>query len=182
VDAGVDNVCFVGYHGRAGTARSVLAHTISGSVVGQLRCNGQELGELGLSAALAAHYGAVPMLATGDDTLAREAESVVPGITTAVVKTAFGNRAAQGVHPNEACARIEAAATRPLEQAGEVKAPRFDGAVDLEVDVLRPSMIELACLIPGVELRGSLTLAFHAADFAAAYNLIDVFCVLATAT
>jgi D-amino peptidase len=182
IESGVDAVFFVGYHGRAGTPRSVLAHTISGSVVGQVRCNGRELGELGLNAALATHYGATPVLATGDDTLAREAESIVPGITTVTVKTAAGNRAAETLHPAEACARIEDAAKTALEHIGEVEAPRFDGPVDLEVDVLRPVMTELACLIPGVELRGPLTLGFSAADLAAAYNLIEVFTVLAGST
>lgn len=104
IDDGVDAVCFVGYHGKAGTARSVLAHTVSGGTIAQVRCNGQELGELGLNAALAAYYGAVPVLATGDDTLAREAQSVVPGITTVEVKRAVGNRAAEGLHPEESCA------------------------------------------------------------------------------
>jgi D-amino peptidase len=179
IDAGVDAVCFVGYHGKAGTARSVLAHTISGGTIARVRCNGQELGELGLNAALAAHYGAVPVLATGDDTVAREAESVVPGITTVVVMTAFGNRAAEGVHPEESCSRIESAARTALANRADVHAVTFAGGIDLEVDVLRPFMTELACLIPGVELCGPLTLGFRAADFPAAYNLIDIFAVLA---
>lgn len=153
IDGEVDAVCFVGYHGKAGTTRSVLAHTISGGTVAQVRCNGQELGEIGLNAALAAHYGAVPVLATGDDTLAREAESIVPGITTVVVKRAFGNRAAEGQHPEESCSRIEAAAPTALARRADVQPPNFAGAVDLEIDVLRPFMTERACLIPGVELR-----------------------------
>lgn len=181
IDAGVDAVCLVGYHGKAGTARSVLAHTVSGGTIARVRCDGQELGELGLNAALAAYYGAVPVLATGDDTLAREAESVVPGITTVVVKRAFGNRAAEGLHPGEACVRIEAAATTALRTRAEVHAPSFAGAVDLEVDMLRPFMTERACLIPGVELRAPLTLGFRAPDFPAACDLIDVFAVLAAA-
>jgi D-amino peptidase len=181
VEGGVDAVCFVGYHGRAGTARSVLAHTMSGSTIRQVRCDGRELGEVGLNAALAAHYGAVPVLATGDDTLAREAESIAPGITTVTVKTAVGTRAADSLHPVEACARIEAAAKAALENIREVEAPHFDGPVDLEVDVLRPHMTELACLIPGVEQRGPLTLGYRAGDFASAYNLIEVFTVLAGA-
>src|ERR1700689_5214883 len=37
VDGGVDAVCFVGYHGRASTARSVLAHTVSGTIA-RVRC------------------------------------------------------------------------------------------------------------------------------------------------
>lgn len=135
---------------RRAQPRSVLAYTISGGTIAKVRCNGQELGEIGLNAALAAHHGAVPVLPTGDHTLAREAESVVPGITTVAVKRAFGNRAAEGLHPR----RI-------------VHAPEFDGAVDLEVDVLRPFMTEQACL------------GFQAADFFAAYNVIDVFAILA---
>ena len=140
----VDAVCFVGYHGRAGTPRSVLAHTISGATLAQVRCNGRELGELGLNAALAAHYGAVPVLATGDDTLAREAAADVPGITTVTVKWALGNRAAESLHPDEACARIEAGTAAALAAAGDVRARSVDGPVDLEVDVLRPRMTEHA--------------------------------------
>jgi D-amino peptidase len=181
IDTRVDAVCFVGYHGQAGTARSVLAHTVSGGTIARVRCNGQELGELGLNAALAAHFGAVPVLATGDDTLAREAESVVPGITTVAVKQAFGTRSAEGLHPAESCSRIESATAAALAKIDNVHAPTFAGEVDLEVDVLRPHMTELAGLIPGVELRGPLTLGFRAADFPAAYNLIDVFAVLAAA-
>jgi D-amino peptidase len=181
IDGGVDAVCFVGYHGRAGTPRSVLAHTVSGGTIAQVRCNGRELGELGLNAALASHFGAIPVLATGDDTLAMEAESVVPGITTVVVKWAFGSRAAEGLHPEESCARIEAAATTALARRAEVHAPNFTGAVYLEVDMLRPFMTERACRIPGVELRAPLTLGFHAVDYAAAYDLIDVFADLAAA-
>ena len=179
IDGGVDAVCFVGYHGKAGTTRSVLAHTTSGGTIAKVRCNGQELGEIGLNAALAARYGAAPVLATGDDTLVREAESVVPGITTVAVKRAFGNRAAEGLHPEESCSRIQAAAETALATRADVHPPDFAGPVDLEVEVLRPFMTERACLIPGVELRAPLTLGFRAADFLAAYNLIDVFAILA---
>jgi D-amino peptidase len=182
IDGGVDAVCFVGYHARAGSSRSVLAHTVSGGTIGRVRVDGHELGEIGLNAALASYYGAVAVLATGDDMLAREAASVVPGITTVSVKRAFGNRSAEGLHPEESCLRIEEAAEAALATREEVHTTNFEGAVDLEVDMLRPFMTELACLIPGVELRTPLTLGFHAADFSAAYNMIDIFSILAAAT
>jgi len=181
IDGGVDAVCFVGYHGRAGTARSVLAHTISGSTIACVRCDGRELGELGLNAALATHHGAVAVLATGDDTLCAEAEAVVPGITTVEVKRAVGNRAAESLHPEEAYSRIQAAATTALRDPVEIPRPLFDGAVDLEVDLLRPHMLERSCLIPGVEVRGRLTLGFRAADISAACDMIEVFATLAGA-
>lgn len=179
IDRDVDAVFFVGYHGRAGTPASVLAHTVSGGTIARVRVNGEELGELGLNAALAAHYGAVPVLATGDDTLAREAEAFVPGITTVEVKWAYGNRAAESLHPTESCARIQAGAVAAMASRDAVQPQRFGGPVDLEVDMLRPHMTELAGLIPGVELRGPLTLGFSADSFPDAYELIDVLAVLA---
>ena len=45
--------------------------------------------------------------------------------------------------------------------------------------MLWPAMTERACLIPGVELRTPLTLGFHASDFPAAYDMIEVFSILA---
>ncbi|MFN2559788.1 MAG: M55 family metallopeptidase [Jatrophihabitans sp.] len=179
VDRDVDAVCFIGYHGRAGTAASVLAHTMSGATVARIRCNGEELGELGLNAALAVHYGAVPVLATGDDTLVREASSVVPGMATVEVKRAVGNRAAESLHPDEACARIEAAVQTALQHPSPSNGPPFSGSVDLEMDLLRPRMTEYAAMIPGVELRGPTTVGYQAADFPAAYNLIEVITTLA---
>jgi D-aminopeptidase len=41
--------------------------------------------------------------------------------------------------------------------------------------MLWPAMTERACLIPGAELRTPLTLGFHASDFPAAYDMIEVF-------
>ena len=75
---------------------------------------------------------------------------------------------------------IEAAVTAALAAPAEVRPPIFAGSVDLEVDLLRPVMTERAALIPGVERRGPLTLGFQVADYPAAYDLIDIFAVLAS--
>ncbi len=48
--------------------------------------------------------------------------------------------------------------------------------------MLRPSMTERSLGIPGVELRAPLTLGFSATNYAAAYELIEVFTVLAAAS
>jgi D-amino peptidase len=179
IDDNIDAACLIGYHGKAGTSDSVLAHTISGATIAAVRIDGHELGELGLNAALAAHYGVPTVLATGDDTLVREAALTVAGITTVEVKRAFGNRAADSLHPAEACARIEASTEQALRNPPE-PGPVFAGAaVDLEVDLLKPGMTELARLIPGVQSRGPRTLGIITHDFAAAYDLLEVFTVLA---
>jgi D-amino peptidase len=174
----VDAAVFIGYHGKAGTARSVLAHTISGGVVADVRCNGLSLGELGLNAALAATAGVPAVLVAGDDSVAAEAAEVVPGMYAVVVKRALGGSAAASLHPDEACDRIELEVPKALADRTSVRAPHFDGPVQLEVDVLIPRMTERALLVPGVELAGPRTLSYRAPDFRVAYRVIQVITML----
>ena len=175
----IDACVFIGYHGRAGTWQSVLAHTISGGVVADVRCNGRSLGELGLNAALAAYHGAPAVLVAGDDTVAAEAADVAPGMHTVVVKRALGGTAAAGLHPDEACARIEAAVPAALASRDSVGAPRFDGPVELEVEVFRPRQVERALLVPGVMRTGNgRTVRYTAPDFPAAYRMTSLIALL----
>ncbi|HEX4061592.1 MAG TPA: M55 family metallopeptidase [Streptosporangiaceae bacterium] len=175
---GVDAAVFIGYHGKAGTARSVLAHTINGGVIADVRCDGRSFGELGLNAALAAHYGVPAVLVAGDDTVAAEAAEVVPGMHTVVVKRALGARAAALLHPDEVCERIEREVPRALADLDAVQAPRFDGPVWLEVEVLVPAMTERALLIPGTELAGDRVVGYQAPDFPTAYRITQLVAML----
>jgi D-amino peptidase len=175
---GPDVVLFIGYHGKAGTARSVLAHTINSRVVADVRCNGRSLGELGLNAALARCHAVPAVLVSGDDSVAAEAAEVVPGMHAVVVKRALGARAAASLHPDEACSQIEQAVSPALDARGAVRAPRFDGPVLLEVDVLGPQMTDRALLVPGVELKGGCTLQYTAPDFPAAYQVTQLITML----
>ncbi|MFE3171019.1 M55 family metallopeptidase [Amycolatopsis sp. NPDC059090] len=173
-----DAVLFIGYHGKAGTPRSVMAHTISGGTVADVRCNGRSLGELGLNTALAAHYGAPPVLVSGDDTVATEAAEVAPGIRSVVVKRALGALSAAMLHPDEACDRIEHAVPEALAGREDVRPLRFDGLVQLEVQVHRPRMTEHALLVPGMELADGCTLRYQAPDFPTAYQVIELIATL----
>lgn len=174
----VDSVVFLGYHGKAGTARSVLAHTVNSRIVADVRCEGRSLGELGLNTALAAHYGAVPVMVAGDDSVAREAADVAPGMRAVVVKRALGHRAAAMLHPADVCDRIEATVPEALAGRAGVRPLSFEGPVELEVDVLHPGMAERALLVPGMELAADRTLRYRASSFADAYGLVQLVAVL----
>jgi D-amino peptidase len=174
----IEAVLFIGYHGKAGTPRSVMAHTISGRVIADVRCNGRSLGELGLNTALAAHNGVPPVLVSGDDTVAEEAAGVAPGMRCVVVKRALGARAAALLHPDEACDRIEHEVPRALAEREAVHALRFDGPVRLEVQVLRPHMTEHALLVPGMERVDGCILRYAAPDFPTAYQVTELIAVL----
>ncbi|GIJ43996.1 transporter [Virgisporangium aliadipatigenens] len=178
LSTGPDAVLFIGYHGKAGTARSVLAHTVSGGVISDVRCNGRSLGELGLNVALAAHHGAAPVLVSGDDTVAAEAAEVAPGMRCVTVKNALGARAASSVHPEEACERIARAVPEALAGRADVRPLRLDGPVRLEVRVHRPHMTEYALLVPGMSRVDGCTLGYDAADLPSAYGVIELIATL----
>lgn len=176
---GVEAVLFIGYHGKAGTPRSVLAHTINSKAIADVRCNGRSLGELGLNTALAAYRGVTAVMVAGDDTVAAEAVGIAPGIHTVVVKRALGARAAASLHPDEACDRIEREVPSALAERETIRPIQFDGPVDLEIDVLAPHMVERALLIPGIELKGGRTLCYTASDFPTAFRIAQLIPMLA---
>jgi len=175
---GMDAVIFIGYHGKAGTPGSVLSHTIHGGVLADVRVNGQSFGELGLNAAMAAASGVPAVLVAGDDSVAAEAAGAVPGMRAVVVKWALGGAAAACLHPLEACDLIEAAVPGALAGRDQVRPPRFDGPVQLDVDVLRPRMTERPLLVPGVTQTGGCTVSYQAPDFATAYRVLNVITML----
>lgn len=179
LEPGTDAVLFIGYHGKAGTGRSVLAHTVSGAVLADVRCNGRSLGELGLNAALAAHHRVPAVLVSGDDTVAAEAEDVAPGMHAVVVKRAFGARSAASLHPDEACERIERAVPEALRRP--VAAPHFEGAVDLEVRLLRTHMTENVMLVPGMRRVDACIVGYAAPDFPTAYQVVELVALLGNA-
>lgn len=181
LDQDVDAVLLIGYHGRAGSWRSVLAHTMNGLVIFDVRCEGRSLGEIGLNVALAAARGSTVVLVTGDDTAAKEAKEVAPGIHAVEVKRAVGGWAADTLHPDEACGRIEAAVGPALEERTAIRPLRFDGPTELEIDLVRPVMIEPLLLVPGLERAGARTLRYRGESFEAAYRIVELVAMFAPA-
>jgi D-amino peptidase len=95
-----------------------------------------------------------------------------------VVKRALGARSASLLHPDEACDRIEHEVPRALAQREAVRPLRFDGPVQLEVQVLRPHMTEHALLVPGMERVDGCTLRYAAPDFPTAYQVTELIATL----
>ena len=66
IDSTFDAAVFVGYHSRMGTP-GVLSHTISGGSVANVWVNDVLLGETGINAGIAGHFGVPVVLVAGDD-------------------------------------------------------------------------------------------------------------------
>ncbi|WP_408991690.1 M55 family metallopeptidase [Streptomyces sp. 1268] len=191
LDEETDAALFVGYHVRAGEGPGVLAHTMNGEILDvrvavhapgeDVTTTGRSLGETGLNAAMAGHFGVPVVLLSGDDAACAEMADLVPGTVTVAVKEALGMAAAVTLHPEEARDRLRRASADAVTRRTEIPPLALTGPLDVEVDLAGPHTIDLATLIPGVSrAAGARTVAFTAPDYGTAYRLILLLAQLAT--
>ena len=151
LDASFDAIFFVSYHGSMGGDPAVLSHTYNPRAVAQVRLNGAVVGEAGVNALVAAHFGVPVVLVTGDQTACAETAAVFPQVHTAVVKESISRFAAASLHPHAARDLIQSAATRALEALDDAPAPDLPTPSTLEVTWRTADMAEMATWIRGVE-------------------------------
>ncbi len=154
----------IGYHARAGDARGILAHTFLGISVYGVRLNGVEVGESGLNAAIAAHFGVPIALVTGDDALAAEIEALLPWSERVITKWALSTYAAKNLSPKHAQQRIRVAAQRAVARLAAMQPYPLTKPLQLEVDFMRPVQAQLAADIPGVEWIAGRTVRYTTSD------------------
>jgi len=168
IDGGFDLAFFIGYHSRAGTWAGVMDHTYMGRIVFNVYLNGMLIGELGLNAALAGHFGVPVGLVTGDDKVVEEAHKFLGEIQTVVVKEAVGRYAARCLPPAEARERIKKAAYEALKQGGKLF--RLEGPFTIRVEFINSAYADLAELIPEAKRLDGRTVEFSHPDYLTVYK------------
>lgn len=168
IDSGVDGVCLVGYHARAGTTNAVLCHTWSDSTVRDVWLNDDPVGEIGLNASLAGHFGASVIMLSGDQMAAKEVQEFINhDVEVAVVKKGRGYYAADLTPLPVAHEMICEAAARGVARLMSKTAPppyRLSGPITLAVDFHRAEMAEVAALMPGTARLSGTKLAWSGPD------------------
>jgi D-amino peptidase len=157
LDASFDGVCFVSYHGSIGAEHAVLSHTYNPRAIWEVRINGEIVGESGINALVAAHYGVPIVFVSGDAVTAKEAESIAPHAEKVVVKQSLGRFASAHLHPTLACEMLREGAARAVSNIEKMRPPEFKVPVPLEVTFLVADMAEMAAWIRGVERVGPRT-------------------------
>lgn len=166
VDEGFDAALFLGYHARPGTAEAILDHAYVGTVVDELRLNGEPHGEFGLNAMLAGAYDVPVVMASGDDKLAAEVAALLPEAEVAVVKWATGRTAARTLLPGPARVAIASAVTRALrhpERDCVLRPP--EGALELVVRFVSGVQADLASIMPGARRLDGRRVRFEHDDY-----------------
>ncbi|CAN5230623.1 M55 family metallopeptidase [soil metagenome] len=171
-------VFFTGYHARAGTPAAPLAHSFTGWVQ-DIRVDGVSMGEYGLNALVAGHYGVPVALVTGDDkAVAQTRELLGDAVVGVEVKEGYSTTAAIHLHPNRAQDLIREGAKRAVTNLASMKPYTLPHGATVEVELDHQSKVDAALRIPGVERTAWRTCSFQPADAA---ELMTVFRAILTA-
>lgn len=172
VDASYDAALLIGYHAKVGTEDGCISHTMTGVVRG-LWYNDVELGESGISAADAGHFGVPLVYASGDAALAREIAQVLgPEVVTTVVKTSVARQCVTCLPLEEARAAIRRDVKRALEQRGSVGAFLQGQAIEVKMRLQNPEQAAEAAKVPTARRVDALTVAAPADNGLAAATLV----------
>lgn len=180
IENGFDAVFLVGYHGRAGTAHGVIAHTFTGRIA-EVRFNNLVIGEIGISALLAGAHRVPVVFMSGDDAGCREAEALLPGLATVAVKQGIGAYAALCSHPRICRQRIQKtaeAALRACSQSGFPAPLTLAGPITVEMRFTTASGVDRVLRMPRIERLDGTRIRYQATDvheaFAAFNTMADL--------
>src|SRR5579862_4040384 len=159
-DSGFGGAFFIGYHGAAGDADSVLCHTYTPSVIYEVLINGVRCSEATINAALLGFYGVPLLLVSGDRTTVDGVRTQMPWVRGVIVKDSIGNFAANSMLPATAQRAIRAAAEEAVRTAQNAKLYRFDPPITLDIQLVTAAQAHLVATIPGFERTGSRSIRF----------------------
>ncbi|MCC7492685.1 MAG: M55 family metallopeptidase [Fimbriimonadaceae bacterium] len=140
-----------GHHAKAGTRGAFLPHTWMGEWA-DVRLNGESVGELGIEACFAGHFGVPLAFMQGDEAACREATAQFPGVVTAAVKRAISRDRASGLAPADARELTATKVRQAVAQLRVAPPPPFCPSLPLTVTIRYRSTAgaEQAAARPGV--------------------------------
>lgn len=171
-DERADFAVFLGYHTRAGHATGVLSHTYRAQIFFEVRLNGKPVGETGLNAALAGHFGVPIAMLTGDDQVIQEAKSFLPNIATAQVKTAVSRYAAIFPNYQDTLQNLKETATRAAKDKKHRDLFKPGTPASIDITMFDPSMADAAELLPGVQRVSARDISIKHEDYSVAFRLM----------
>ncbi|HET9915400.1 MAG TPA: M55 family metallopeptidase [Anaerolineales bacterium] len=172
IDESIDGVMFVGYHARNGSPNAVLDHTWSSKTVANVWFNDILMGEYGLNAAVAGHFGVPIILVSGDQTACAQVTELLGDVETAVVKQASGRFAAECLTPEVTQELIGLSAQRAVERLAEGDVPDpfvLDTPITVTVEFFSSDMADRATRIPFTKREGT-RVSLIMKEMASAYN------------
>jgi D-amino peptidase len=181
IDGTFNCAMLIGYHSKVGTARGIFDHTYAEQIVEELSINGNIVGEAGLNALVAGHFGVPVVLVAGDDKVTRDVLQEIGPIETVAVKQSISRYCAKNLSYNQLKAAYETAVARALKNIGQypVNKPKH---LTLKLRLGQTVMAEKVTAIPGVKCLDALTVTYEAVDAIDLYNVFRAIVTLASSS
>lgn len=181
LDDTYEGAIFAGYHSRAGQP-GVMSHSMSFSVR-TMYINDVEIGELGFNAYVAGYFNVPVIMVAGDDGACREAEALIPNITTVAVKESITRQAVKTLHPLKTQALLREKVQKAVDNRHLVKPLTPPKNPTLRIEFTNYGQAEWAALMPGTEIEtGTTIVKFESEDILEAYRAMLVMLELAAQT
>jgi D-amino peptidase len=135
LDESFSGVILLGHHARAGTVNGFLDHTMNSREVFEVRINDRVVGEAGIEAAYAGHYGVPVIMVSGDAATASEARELLGDVECAVVKWGLCRNKARCMPVGKANELIRATAARAVQRAREKAFRPFRPALPATIEM-----------------------------------------------
>ncbi|MFJ7729059.1 M55 family metallopeptidase [Neobacillus sp. NPDC097160] len=181
LDRSFTGAAFVGYHARA-ALKGVMSHSMIFGVR-NMYINDVAVGELGLNAYVAGYYDVPLLMVAGDDRAAIEAEQLIPGVTTAVVKESISRSAVKSLTPAKAGQLLREKTAIALKNRDKVRPLTPPDRPLLSIEFTNYGEAEWANLMPGTEIVPETTIVrFQAKDILEAYQAMLVMTEMAMRT
>jgi D-amino peptidase len=171
--SGFDAAFQIGYHSMRHTHAGVLGHTYTYDIAA-LRLNGILVGETGLSAAIAGHFGVPVVLVSGDAHAVKQLRALVRNVVGVPTKEGIGLYGVHSLAPSKACALIRKGAKEALGKIDEIKPYRVRKPVVMEVEFERPLMAQRVSRVPLVKRKNIRTVSYKARDMVEAFQVFEV--------
>ena len=169
LDSSFQAVVLVGYHSRAGSSASPLAHTMSGRDA-YVKINEHFASEFLIAAYTAALEGVPVAFVSGDAGLCLEAAELLPGISTVAVKEGIGS-STTSIHPRLAVEKIREGVYAALKKditGCRLKLPEH---FTVEIRYNEAARAYAASFFPGASLLDPFAIRFDADNF---FNVLQL--------
>jgi len=161
------DVCMIiGQHAMAGTVDGNLNHTQSSATIEYITLNGRPIGEIAQFALDVGAMGLPVIFLSGDEAACREAEQLIPAITTVAVKKGLSRGSAVSLSAPEARRRIQEGVKEALaKHAGQPIPPLvWPGPYVLEKRFFHTHVADAAAAAPGAQRVDSVTVRLRGDD------------------
>ena len=163
-EGGFDGAMLIGYHAGSTNESGLMAHTMYGIVIRELRINGQVASETLLSAGIAGHFGVPVIFISGDDVYVKETRGLLDDFEAVTTKISYGTLSGNTLTPKKARALTREKVGKALGRINDFKALSFETPITLQVDFKHRLPAEMLDYLPIVKRTSAYTIEYKAAD------------------